>query len=149
MEQNQSCVYFWHLPSLETIASSAAMYATTNYNSNKNVIIFYENNFQDSLIAYNYQKHIERDSFKVIYSKSRDECQEQKLERERKEIAGIKKLANERAKKAKLHNKKLRDCRVHYNDKRGDEEIKNNSMIFITEGDSSKIVLKKIILEQR
>ncbi|MAD59208.1 MAG: hypothetical protein CMB81_02630 [Flammeovirgaceae bacterium] len=57
-------------PSLETIASSAAMYATTNYNSNKNVIIFYENNFQDSLIAYNYQKHIEKDSFKVIYSKS-------------------------------------------------------------------------------
>ena len=58
-------------------------------------------------------------------------------ERERKEIAGIKKLANERAKKAKLHNKKLRDYRIHYNDKRGDEELKNNSMIFITEGDSA------------
>ena len=58
-------------------------------------------------------------------------------ERERKEIAGIKKLANERAKKAKLHNKKLRDCRIHFNDKRGDEEVKNNSMIFITEGDSA------------
>ena len=58
-------------------------------------------------------------------------------ERERKEIAGIKKLANERAKNAKLHNKKLRDCRIHYNDKRGDEELKNNSMIFITEGDSA------------
>ena len=58
-------------------------------------------------------------------------------ERERKEIAGIKKLANERAKKAKLHNKKLRDCRIHYNDKRGNEELKNNSMIFITEGDSA------------
>tara|TARA_B100002019_G_scaffold46716_1_gene39369 strand:- start:18881 stop:20740 length:1860 start_codon:yes stop_codon:yes gene_type:complete len=58
-------------------------------------------------------------------------------ERERKEIAGIKKLANERAKKAKLHNKKLRDCRIHYNDKRGDEVLKNNSMIFITEGDSA------------
>ena len=58
-------------------------------------------------------------------------------ERERKEIAGIKKLANERAKKAKLHNKKLRDCRIHYNDKKGDEELKNNSMIFITEGDSA------------
>ena len=58
-------------------------------------------------------------------------------ERERKEIAGIKKLANERAKKAKLHNKKLRDCRVHYNDKKGDEVLKNNSMIFITEGDSA------------
>ncbi len=58
-------------------------------------------------------------------------------ERERKEIAGIKKLANERAKKAKLHNKKLRDCRVHYNDKKGDDELKNKSVIFITEGDSA------------
>ncbi|WP_258104611.1 DNA topoisomerase IV subunit B [Marinoscillum sp. MHG1-6] len=58
-------------------------------------------------------------------------------ERERKEIAGIKKLANERAKKANLHNKKLRDCRVHYNDKKGDEEKKEESMIFITEGDSA------------
>ena len=42
-----------------------------------------------------------------------------------------------RDRKAKLHNKKLRDCRIHYNDKRGDDEIKNNSMIFITEGDSA------------
>lgn len=58
-------------------------------------------------------------------------------ERERKEIAGIKKLANERAKKANLHNKKLRDCRVHYNDKRGQEELLENTMIFITEGDSA------------
>ncbi|MFY0600642.1 MAG: type IIA DNA topoisomerase subunit B [Cyclobacteriaceae bacterium] len=58
-------------------------------------------------------------------------------ERERKEIAGIKKLANERAKKANLHNKKLRDCRVHYNDKKGDEEKLENTMIFITEGDSA------------
>ena len=61
----------------------------------------------------------------------------QQSERERKEISGIKKLANERAKKANLHNKKLRDCRVHYNDKRGDEELKLNSSIFITEGDSA------------
>ncbi len=58
-------------------------------------------------------------------------------ERERKEIAGIKKLANERAKKANLHNKKLRDCRVHLDDKRGDEDVKNNTMLFITEGDSA------------
>ena len=58
-------------------------------------------------------------------------------ERERKEIAGIKKLANERAKKANLHNKKLRDCRVHYCDKRGNEELKDMTMIFITEGDSA------------
>ena len=58
-------------------------------------------------------------------------------ERKRKEIAGIKKLANERAKKAKVHNKKLRDCRIHLNDKRGDDELKGSSMIFITEGDSA------------
>ena len=58
-------------------------------------------------------------------------------ERERKEIAGIKKLANKRAKKANLHNKKLRDCRVHYSDKRGDEELKLATTLFITEGDSA------------
>lgn len=56
-------------------------------------------------------------------------------ERERKDIAGIKKLANERAKKANLHNKKLRDCRVHFDDKKGDRQ--DSSMIFITEGDSA------------
>jgi topoisomerase IV subunit B len=56
-------------------------------------------------------------------------------ERERKEIAGIKKLANERAKKANLHNKKLRDCRFHFDDEKG---VKGGeSMIFITEGDSA------------
>ncbi len=56
-------------------------------------------------------------------------------ERERKEIAGIKKLANERAKKANLHNRKLRDCRVHF-DETSDARSKE-SMIFITEGDSA------------
>ena len=55
-------------------------------------------------------------------------------ERERKDIAGIKKLANERAKKANLHNKKLRDCRIHFCDK---NEKADDSMIFITEGDSA------------
>ena len=55
-------------------------------------------------------------------------------ERERKEIAGIKKLANERAKKANLHNKKLRDCRVHYGDK---DEKRFDTTLFITEGDSA------------
>ncbi len=55
-------------------------------------------------------------------------------ERERKDMAGIKKLANERAKKANLHNKKLRDCRYHFNDN-GDRG--ENTMIFITEGDSA------------
>jgi topoisomerase IV subunit B len=64
-------------------------------------------------------------------------------ERERKELAGIKKLANERAKKANLHNKKLRDCRYHYNDEpAGKEKDKivekaKESSIFITEGDSA------------
>lgn len=56
-------------------------------------------------------------------------------ERERKEIAGIKKLANERAKKANLHNKKLRDCRVHFDDEKGERGAE--SVIFITEGDSA------------
>jgi topoisomerase-4 subunit B len=56
-------------------------------------------------------------------------------ERERKDIAGIKKLANERAKKANLHNKKLRDCRIHLDDQKND--LRNESMIFITEGDSA------------
>jgi len=56
-------------------------------------------------------------------------------ERERKEIAGIKKLANERAKKANLHNKKLRDCRFHFDDEKGEKGTE--SMIFITEGDSA------------
>lgn len=64
-------------------------------------------------------------------------------ERERKDMAGIKKLANERAKKANLHNKKLRDCRVHLNDEppqKGKAEYfikQNNTTVFITEGDSA------------
>jgi topoisomerase-4 subunit B len=56
-------------------------------------------------------------------------------ERERKEMAGIKKLANERAKKANLHNKKLRDCRIHFNESK--DEKKYNTTLFITEGDSA------------
>jgi len=58
-------------------------------------------------------------------------------ERERKEIADIKKEVNKKAKKANIHNKKLRDCRIHLNDKNGDPEQKENSMLFITEGDSA------------
>lgn len=63
----------------------------------------------------------------------------QQSERERKEIAGIKKLANERAKKANLHNKKLRDCRIHLNDavKKNDEDKRLGTTVFITEGDSA------------
>ncbi len=56
-------------------------------------------------------------------------------ERERKEIAGIKKLANQRAKKANLHNKKLRDCRVHWDDEKNDDRY--DTTLFITEGDSA------------
>lgn len=58
----------------------------------------------------------------------------QQSERERKELAGVAKLARERAKKANLHNKKLRDCKVHFNEK---HELANETMIFITEGDSA------------
>lgn len=55
-------------------------------------------------------------------------------ERERKDIAGIKKLANERARKASLHNRKLRDCKIHYGDK---NERNQETTLFITEGDSA------------
>ncbi|HLW50933.1 MAG TPA: toprim domain-containing protein, partial [Sphingobacteriaceae bacterium] len=58
----------------------------------------------------------------------------QQSERERKDIAGIKKLANERAKKASLHNRKLRDCKIHYDDK---HERAQETTLFITEGDSA------------
>jgi len=59
-------------------------------------------------------------------------------ERERKEIADIKKIANQRAKKANIHNKKLRDCRIHLTDgKKAEDELKLASTIFITEGDSA------------
>ncbi len=56
-------------------------------------------------------------------------------EKERKELAGIRKIARERAKKVKLHNKKLRDCRVHLNDMKKDRRLE--SSLFITEGDSA------------
>jgi topoisomerase-4 subunit B len=61
-------------------------------------------------------------------------------ERERKDMAGIKKLANERAKKASVYNKKLRDCRVHYGTKKPQADL---STIFITEGDSASGSLTK------
>lgn len=59
----------------------------------------------------------------------------QESEKERKAMAGVTKLARERAKKANLHNRKLRDCKIHLNDARGDR--KEESSIFITEGDSA------------
>ena len=71
----------------------------------------------------------------------------QSNERERKAMAGVTKLARERSKKANLHNRKLRDCRYHYNDTRVKDESKNammeNSSIFITEGDSASGSLTK------
>lgn len=59
----------------------------------------------------------------------------QQSEKERKEIAGVKKLAKERARKASIHNKKLRDCRVHYTDSKKTQA--KDTMLFITEGDSA------------
>jgi topoisomerase-4 subunit B len=56
-------------------------------------------------------------------------------EKERKELAGIRKIARERAKKSNLHNKKLRDCKIHYNDIKNDRRAETS--IFITEGDSA------------
>ena len=56
-------------------------------------------------------------------------------EKERKELAGIRKIARERAKKSSLHNKKLRDCKIHYNDIKNDRRAETS--IFITEGDSA------------
>ncbi|MFI5151935.1 MAG: DNA topoisomerase IV subunit B [Chitinophagales bacterium] len=71
-------------------------------------------------------------------------------EKERKELAGIKKLANERAKKANLHNRKLRDCRFHYNDEAAGKdkdailEKQKETTIFITEGDSASGSITKV-----
>jgi topoisomerase-4 subunit B len=74
----------------------------------------------------------------------------ERSEKERKELSGIRKLANERAKKANLHNRKLRDCRVHYNeeptgkDKQLIAEKQKESTIFITEGDSASGSITKV-----
>ena len=73
--------------------------------------------------------HIQTDVADVMYQKI------QESEKERKAIAGVTKLARERAKKANLHNRKLRDCRIHLNDAKGDKT--EESCIFITEGDSA------------
>ena len=68
----------------------------------------------------------------------------QESEQARKAMAGITKQARERAKKVNLHNSKLRDCRVHLNDARGDEKQKLASSIFLTEGDSASGSITKI-----
>ena len=73
--------------------------------------------------------HIHTDVAEVIENKIKES------ERERKAMAGVTKLARERAKKANLHNRKLRDCRIHFSDVKNDR--KEESCIFITEGDSA------------
>ena len=73
--------------------------------------------------------HIHSDVAEVLENKIKES------ERDRKAIAGVTKLARERAKKANLHNRKLRDCRIHYCDAKNDR--KEESSIFITEGDSA------------
>ena len=73
--------------------------------------------------------HIHQDVTEVLENKIKES------EKERKAMAGVTKLARERAKKANLHNRKLRDCRIHYSDVKNDR--KQDSCIFITEGDSA------------
>ena len=73
--------------------------------------------------------HIHSDVAEVLENKIKES------ERERKAMAGVTKLARERAKKANLHNRKLRDCRIHFSDTKN--EHKEESCIFITEGDSA------------
>ena len=73
--------------------------------------------------------HIHQDVVEVLEQKIKES------ERERKAMAGVTKLARERAKKANLHNRKLRDCRIHFSDAKNDR--KEESCIFITEGDSA------------
>ncbi len=64
-------------------------------------------------------------------------------EKERKELAGIRKIAAKRSKKANLHNKKLRDCKFHYNDK-NESDLSSDTTIFITEGDSASGSITKV-----
>jgi topoisomerase-4 subunit B len=68
----------------------------------------------------------------------------QESERERKAMAGVTKLAREKAKKVNIHNKKLLDCTIHLSDTKGNSELKEASSIFITEGDSAAGSITKI-----
>ncbi len=96
-------------------------------------------NFVGDFLARDLELYLHKNSAVAEALKKRIE----QNERERKELAGIKKLANERAKKANLHNKKLRDCRFHYGeavtgkDKETILQKQNESTLFITEGDSA------------
>ncbi len=82
--------------------------------------------------------HKEKDTAEILLGKI------QYNERERKAMAAVSKAGKERAKKASLNNPKLRDCQVHYNDPKASEELRNNSCIFITEGDSASGSITKI-----
>jgi topoisomerase-4 subunit B len=106
--------------------------------------IVYENgpsmkNFVNDFLSKELDNYLHRNPTVAEQIKKRIE----QSERERKDLAGIKKLANERAKKANLHNRKLRDCRFHYNDEATGKDKDNilekqkESTIFITEGDSA------------
>ncbi|HTE25263.1 DNA topoisomerase IV subunit B [Flavitalea sp.] len=96
-------------------------------------------NFVNDFLAKELDNYLHRNPMIAEQMKKRIE----QSERERKDLAGIKKLANERAKKANLHNRKLRDCRFHYNDEATGKDKDNilekqkESTIFITEGDSA------------
>lgn len=82
--------------------------------------------------------HRDKDTAEIMLAKI------QASERDRKAMSTITKAARERAKKVNLHNPKLRDCQIHLNDQKGDETLKQNSSIFITEGDSASGSITKI-----
>ncbi|TXK46376.1 type IIA DNA topoisomerase subunit B [Pontibacter qinzhouensis] len=77
------------------------------------------------------------DNYLRMYPETKEALKKriEQSERERKDMAGVKKLANQRAKKANLHNRKLRDCRLHFNEDKGEKPLL--STLFITEGDSA------------
>jgi topoisomerase-4 subunit B len=103
-------------------------------------------NFVHDFLAQELDNFLHKNSSLAEAMKKRIE----RSEKERKELSGIRKLANERAKKANLHNRKLRDCRVHYNeepngkDKNLIAEKQKESTIFITEGDSASGSITKV-----
>jgi len=82
--------------------------------------------------------HKEKETADILLNKI------QTSERDRKAMATVTKAARERAKKANLNNPKLRDCQIHFNDPKADEELRNDSCIFITEGDSASGSITKI-----
>ena len=88
---------------------------------------------RDSLVTYLHKNNsVSKEILKKI----------QKNERERKDLAGIRKLSRERTKKASVHNKKLRDCRIHFN--QPDKKESSKTQLFITEGDSASGSLTKV-----